>query len=281
MPQLPRRVAIRGGTRIPFARANSAYAEASNQDMLTAVFKALVDRFDLRNQALGEVAAGGGIKASGAWNLAGETPPGSGLHPETPAYDLQRACGTSLSAIIQLGYRIALGEIECAIGGGVDSASDVPLAYSKPMRNIFLKAFKARTLGEKLRAWSDFKFKYLAPMPPSTGEPRTGLSMGQHCEEMAKEWGISRVDQDALAFASHQNAAAAWKAGFFSDLIVPFKGLEKDNNVRGDTSLERLAQLKTAFDRSAQGTLTAGDNSPLTDRAAGGARRPAGTGPTS
>src|SRR6185503_13934309 len=168
-----RRVAILGGSRIPFARQGSAYAGASNQDMLTAAFRALVDKFNLKNQKIGEVAAGAVIKHSRDWNLARESTLGSGLHPSTPAYDLQRACGTSLSAIVQLGYRIALGEIECAIGGGVDSASDVPLAYSRPMRDIFLKAFKARTFGEKLNAWKNFKFKYLTPMPPSTGEPRT------------------------------------------------------------------------------------------------------------
>jgi acetyl-CoA C-acetyltransferase len=263
-----RRVAIVGGARIPFARAGSAYAEAGNQDMLTAAFKALVDKFGLKNQQLGEVAAGAVIKHSRDWNLAREATLGSGLHPATPAYDLQRACGTSLSAIVQLGYRIALGEIDCAIGGGVDSASDVPLAYGRPMRDIFLKSFKARTFGEKLSAWKNFKPNYLAPMPPSTGEPRTGLSMGQHCEEMAKEWKISRAEQDELALKSHLNADAAWRAGFFNDLVVPYMGLEKDNNVRGDTSPEKLAKLKTAFDRSPAGTLTAGNSSPLTDGAA-------------
>src|SRR4051812_40378832 len=226
MPNLPRRVAILGGTRIPFARQGTAYADASNQEMLTAAFSALVSKFDLKNQPLGEVAAGAVIKHSRDWNLARESTLGSGLHPTTPAYDLQRACGTSLSAIVQLGYRVALGEIECAMGGGVDSASDVPLAYGKKMRDIFLRSFKARTFGEKLKAWQNFKFKYLAPMPPSTGEPRTGLSMGQHCEEMAKEWQISRRDQDELSLKSHLNAAAAWQGGFFKDLVVPFKGLE-------------------------------------------------------
>ena len=265
---LPRRVAILGGARIPFARAGSAYARASNQDMLTAALSALVTKFNLRNERLGEVAAGAVIKHSRDWNLARESTLGSGLHPTTPAYDLQRACGTSLSALAQLGNRIALGEIDCAIAGGTDSASDVPLALSRGMRNIFLKSFRAKSALEKLKAWSDFKFKYLAPMPPSTGEPRTGMSMGEHCEEMAKEWQVSRREQDELALASHKNAAAAWKAGFFDDLVVEFQGLKSDNNVRADTSLEKLAQLRTAFDRSEKGTLTAGNSSPLTDGAA-------------
>jgi acetyl-CoA C-acetyltransferase len=263
-----RRVAILGGSRIPFARQWSAYASASNQDMLTAALKNLVDKYSLKGERVGEVAAGAVIKHSRDWNLARESTLGSGLHPETPAYDLQRACGTSLSAIAQLGHRIALGEIDCAIGGGVDSASDVPLGISKGLQRILLKTARARTFGERMSAWSDFKFKYLKPMPPSVGEPRTGLSMGQHCEEMVKEWGISRQAQDELALASHQNAAAAWQSGFFNDLVVPFNNLERDNNVRGDTSLEKLSKLKTAFDRSPAGTLTAGNSSPLTDGAA-------------
>src|SRR5215212_6447417 len=196
MPQLPRRVSILCGTRIPFPRANSAYADASNQDMLTAVLKCLVEKFDLKNQRIGEVAAGAVIKHSRDWNLARESTFGSGLHPSTPAYDLQRACGTSLSAIVQLGYRIALGEIDCAIAGGADSASDIPLSFSKEMRQIFLHSFRARSFLEKLNAWQKFRIKHLAPMPPSTGEPRTGMSMGQHCEETAKEWNSAREAQD-------------------------------------------------------------------------------------
>lgn len=268
MNSTTRRVAILGGSRIPFARQWSAYAAASNQDLLTAALRSLVDRYSLKGEKLGEVAAGAVIKHSRDWNLARESTLGSGLHPETPAYDLQRACGTSLSAIVQLGHRIALGEIDSAIGGGADSASDVPLAIGKGLQQIFLRTARARTFGERMSTWSSFKFKYLKPMPPSVGEPRTGLSMGQHCEEMVKEWGVSREAQDALALASHKNAAAAWQSGFFSDLVVPFQGLDRDNNVRGDTSMEKLASLRTAFDRSETGTLTAGNSSPLTDGAA-------------
>jgi acetyl-CoA C-acetyltransferase len=263
-----RRVAILGGSRIPFARQWSAYAACSNQDMLTAALKNLVDKYALKGERLGEVAAGAVIKHSRDWNLARESTLGSGLHPETPAYDLQRACGTSLSALAQLGHRIALGEIDSAIGGGVDSASDVPLAFGSAFRKIALASARGRTAMERLKPWLSFKPGYLKPQPPSVGEPRTGLSMGQHCEEMVKEWGISREAQDTLALASHKNAAAAWQAGFFRDLVVPFNGLDKDNNVRGDTSLEKLSKLKTAFDRSEKGTLTAGNSSPLTDGAA-------------
>src|SRR5690349_3323392 len=183
-----RRVAILGGARIPFARAHSAYAAAANQDMLTAAFKALVDKFDLKNQKLGEVAAGAVIKHSRDWNLARESTLGAGLHPTTPAYDLQRACGTSLSAIVQLGYRVALGEIDSAIGGGADSTSDVPLTFSRGLQRILLQVSRGKSFLEKAKALSRLKPGYLKPVPPSVGEPRTGMSMGQHCEEMAKEW---------------------------------------------------------------------------------------------
>jgi acetyl-CoA C-acetyltransferase len=263
-----KRVAILGGARIPFARANTAYAEYDNQDMLTAALKGLVDRFSLKNERIGEVAAGAVIKHSRDWNLARESTLGSGLHPETPAYDLQRACGTSLSAVAQLGARIALGEIDCAIAGGVDSASDIPLAYGPDLQKIVLSSVKGRTFGKRVSPWLDLRPSHLKPWPPSVGEPRTGLSMGQHCEEMAKEWKVTRKEQDELALASHRNAAAAWQSGFFSDLVIDFNGVKADNNVRADTSLEKLSALRTAFDPSPAGTLTAGNSSPLTDGAA-------------
>ena len=268
MNNISRRVAILGGARIPFARANTAYAEASNQDMLTAALKSLVQKFDLKDQKIGEVAAGAVIKHSRDWNLARECTLGSGLHPETPAYDLQRACGTSLSAAAQLAHRIAAGEIDSAIAGGVDSASDIPLSHGKKLQRAVLKLNRARSFGERLATIGSVRIRDLAPMPPSVGEPRTGLSMGQHCEEMAKEWKIGRREQDELALASHHAAAKAWQDGFFKDLVYEFNGLKADNNVRADTSLEKLATLKTAFDRSPAGTLTAGNSSPLTDGAA-------------
>jgi len=263
-----RRVAVLGGARIPFARAHSAYSSATNQDMLTAAFRSLVDKYSLKGEKIGEVAAGAVIKHSRDWNLARESTLGAGLHPTTPAYDLQRACGTSLSAIVQLGYRIALGEIDSAIGGGADSTSDVPLTFSRGLQRILLQASRGKTFLDKAKAFARLKPAYLKPVPPSVGEPRTGMSMGQHCEEMAKEWHVTRLEQDELALKSHLNAAQAWKDGFFDGLVFPFQGLKGDNNVRGDTSLEKLSQLKTAFDRSPAGTLTAGNSSPLTDGAA-------------
>ncbi|HEX9431251.1 MAG TPA: beta-ketoacyl synthase N-terminal-like domain-containing protein, partial [Burkholderiales bacterium] len=235
------KVAIIGGTRIPFARASGAYNEASNQDMLTAALKALVERFHLKGQVVGEVAAGAVIKHSRDWNLARESTLGSGLHPTTPAYDLQRACGTSLSAVAQLANRIDRGEIDCAIAGGADSASDIPLAYSQNLQRTVLALSRGKSWSDKLRTIGDLRPWDLAPTHPGIAEPRTGMSMGQHCEQMAKEWQIGRREQDELALASHKNAAAAWLSGFFSDLVVEFNGLQRDNNVRGDTSLEKLA----------------------------------------
>jgi acetyl-CoA C-acetyltransferase len=268
MPDTPRRVAVLGGTRIPFARANGAYMEASNQEMLTAAMKGLVDKFDLRNRKIGEVAAGAVIKHSRDWNLARECTLGSGLDPATPAYDLQRACGTSLSAVAQLANRVGLGEIDCAIAGGADSASDIPLGYGQNLQRAVLGLARSRSFGEKLSSIGSVRLRDLKPTHPGIAEPRTGLSMGQHCEEMAKEWAIGRREQDELALASHKNAAAAWQAGFFKDLVLEFSGLKTDNNVRGDTSLEKLGSLKTAFDPGPAGTLTAGNSSPLTDGAA-------------
>jgi len=268
MANIPRRVAVLGGARIPFARSGTAHAEASNQDMLTAAFSALVDKFSLKGERIGEVAAGAVIKHSRDWNLAREATLGCGLDPATPAYDLQRACGTSLSAAAQLANRIALGEIDSAIAGGSDSTSDVPLAYGKKLQRAVLKFSRSKDFGEKISTLGHLRPTDLAPMPPSVGEPRTGLSMGEHCEEMAKAWKVSRREQDELALASHRNAAAAWKAGFFDDLVYELNGIKADNNVRGDTSMEKLASLRTAFDRSEAGTLTAGNSSPLTDGAA-------------
>ena len=268
MPTTTRRVAVLGGLRIPFARASGAFMEAGNQDMLTAAMKALIDKYGLQNEKIGEVAAGAVIKHSRDWNLARECTLGSGLDPTTPAYDLQRACGTSLSAVAQLANRIAAGEIDSAIAGGADSASDIPLSYSPGLQRAVLGLARNKSWTGKVATIGHLRPRDLAPKAPGIAEPRTGLSMGQHCEEMAKEWAIGRREQDELALASHRNAAAAWQGGFFDDLVVPFNDLTRDNNVRGDTSLEKLASLKSAFDPSPAGTLTAGNSSPLTDGAA-------------
>jgi acetyl-CoA C-acetyltransferase len=261
-----RRVAIVGGTRIPFARSMGVYAEASNQEMLTAALKGLVERFDLRGQVLGDVGAGAVLKHSRDFNLTRESVLDSGLAPETPAFDLQRACGTSLDTAIVLGLKIATGQIDSAIAAGVDTASDVPIVYPTAYRKLLLRSARGRTLGERLSPWAGFRPSFLKPQLPGVSEPRTGLSMGQHCEKMAQTWQIARVDQDQLALESHQKAAAAWDEGFYDDLVVPFRGLKQDNNIRRDTSLEKLAKLKPSF--SANGTLTAGNSTPMTDGAA-------------
>ncbi len=262
------RVAIVGAVRIPFARGMGAYAHYSNLDMLTATLKGLVERYQLHNQALGEVVAGAVMKHSRDFNLTREAVLSSGLAPETPAYDLQQACGTSLEAALTVGAKIALGQIDCGIAAGVDSASDVPVVYPRPYQQLLLKSARGRNLIEKLSPWLSLRPHHFKPVTPGVAEPRTGLSMGQSCELMAKTWGIQRTDQDALALRSHQHAAAAFDAGFLSDLLVPFGGLKADNHLRRDTNLEKLARLKPVFDTSSSGTLTAGNSTPLTDGAA-------------
>jgi acetyl-CoA C-acetyltransferase len=262
-----RPVAIVGGARIPFARSNTAYVEASNQDMLTAALTALVEKFALKGERVGEVAAGAVIKHSRDWNLTRESAQGSGLHPQTPAYDVQRACGTSLTTTVQVAQRIARGEIDCAIAGGVDTVSDVPIVYGRGYARIALASARAKTLGGRIAPWLKLRPRDFKPAAPTVDEPRTGLSMGEHCELMAKEWGIARAEQDELALASHMKAAAAWREGFYAGEVAPYLGLATDNNVRSDTSLAKLAALKTVYDRSAAGTLTAGNSTPLTDGA--------------
>jgi len=260
-------VAVVGGIRIPFARSNTAYATLGNLDMLTAAFTALVEKFGLRGQTLGEVAAGAVIKHSRDWNLTREAALGAGLHPHTPAYDVQRACGTSLTTTMQVAHRIALGEIDAGIAGGVDTTSDVPVVYSRALNRIVLASARGRSLGGRIAPWLRLRPGDLKPAVPEVVERRTGLSMGEHCELMAKEWRIGRAEQDALAYQSHINAANAWKEGFYADLVAPYGGLTKDNNVRPDTTPEKLAALKPVYDRGPAGTLTAGNSTPLTDGA--------------
>jgi acetyl-CoA C-acetyltransferase len=263
-----RKVAIIGGARIPFARSNTAYATQSNQAMLTAALKAVVDKYQLHGERLGEVAAGAVLKHSRDFNLTRESVLSSGLAPETSAFDVQQACGTGLEAAINIGNKIALGQMESGIAGGVDTTSDAPIAVNDKLRKILLEANRAKTTGQKLAALAKFRPSMLAPSIPTNGEPRTRMSMGQHCELMAQEWGISREDQDQLAFESHQKAANAYAAGFHSDLIVPFAGLERDNNLRENLTLEKLASLGLAFDKkSGKGSLSAGNSTPLTDGA--------------
>ncbi|MEO1420966.1 MAG: acetyl-CoA C-acetyltransferase [Pseudomonadota bacterium] len=262
-----RRVAIVGGTRIPFARSHTAYKNQSNLDMMSATLKALVDKFDLEGKLLGEVALGAVLKHSRDWNLAREATLSSGLAPQTPAFDLQRACGTSLSGCVMVANKIALGQIEAGIGGGCDTVSDPPIVYPDEYRSIMMQAYRARSLGDRIRPWLGLRPRHFKPELPGVGEPRTGLSMGESTEITAKAWSISREEQDALALVSHQRAHQAWESGFYDDLVVAHSGLARDNNIRADSSLEKLAKLRPAFDRSPTGTMTAGNSTPLTDGA--------------
>jgi len=263
-----RHVAIVGGVRIPFARAMGAYAECSNQDMLVGTLRALVERYSLTGERLGDVGAGAVLKHSRDYNLVRESVLSSGLSAETPGFDLQRACGTSLDTAIVIGMKIALGQIDSGIAAGVDTASDAPIGVSEGLRKILLRSSRGRSLGERLRPWLGFRPGHLKPSLPAVVEARTGLSMGQSTELMARTWQIPREAQDALAVDSHRRAAAAYAAGFFADLVVPFQGLQEDNNLRRDTSVEKLAKLKPAFPMNGSGTLTAGNSTPMTDGAA-------------
>ncbi len=262
-----RRVAIIGGNRIPFARSNTAYASASNQDMLTFTLQGLIDRFNLHGERLGEVAAGAVIKHSRDFNLTRESVLSTTLAKETPAYDVQQACGTGLEAAILVANKIALGQIEVGIAGGVDTTSDAPIGVNERMRKILLEANRGKTPGQRVGALTKLRpGMFFKPLLPRNGEPRTGLSMGEHCELMAKRWSIARETQDELACESHRKLADAYTRGFLNDLMTPYKGLARDNNLRADLTLEKLAGLKPVFDRDA-GTLTAGNSTPLTDGA--------------
>jgi acetyl-CoA C-acetyltransferase len=264
-----RPVAVLGGVRIPFCRQNTAYADVGNLGMSVRTLGALVEKFGLHGQVLGEVAMGAVIKHPSDWNLGREAALSSGLSPLTPGITLQRACGTSLDSIITIGNKIATGQIEAGIGGGSDTTSDVPIVYGRKLRRRLLEAARGKTTRDKLAAFKGFHLRELKPEFPGVAEPRTGKSMGDHCEDMAKQWSISRDSQDELAVASHHKLAAAYDRGFFDDLVVSFRGVSRDNILRADTSIEKLATLKPAFDKtSGRGTLTAGNSTPLTDGAA-------------
>ena len=263
----PRKVAVVGANRIPFARSNTAYAKLSNHDMLTATLRGLVDKCRLQGETLGEVVGGAVMKHSRDWNLVRECVLSSGLSAATPAYDIQQACGTGLEAAIVVANKIALGQIDSGIACGSDTTSDVPVAVNRGLQRALMNLNAARTTGARAKAFLRMlNPKFLVPEIPANVEPRTGLSMGQHAERTAKRFGITRVAQDELALASHRNLAKAYDEGFFDDLVMPYQGLKRDNNLRPDTSLEKMAKLPPVFDRT-NGTITAANSSPLTDGA--------------
>ena len=261
-----RRVAVLGGSRIPFARQNGPYANASNQDMFTATLNGLIEKYRLHGERLGEVAAGGVLKHSRDFQLTRECVLGSKLAPETPAYDVQQACGTGLETTILVGNKVALGQIEAGIAGGFDTTSDAPIAVNEHLREVLLEANRATSNAQRLRALAKIRPQYIVPEIPRNAEPRTGLSMGEHQAITTKEWGITREEQDEIALKSHHNLAAAYESGFQDDLVIPFLGLERDHNLRPDTTMEKLAKLKPVFG-GPDGTMTAGNSTPLTDGA--------------
>jgi acetyl-CoA C-acetyltransferase len=262
----PRRVAIVGGNRIPFARSNSVYSHASNQDMLTAALDGLIDRFGLDGERIGEVAGGAVLKHSRDRDLARESVLSTRLAPETPAYDVQQACGTGLETTILVANKIALGQIDSGIACGADTTSDAPIALNEQLRETLLEANRQGSTAGKLRTLTRVRPGHIVPAVPRNEEPRTGLSMGEHCAIMATEWDIGRAEQDELTVASHENLAAAYERGFLDDLLTPYLGLERDQNLRPDSSVEKLAKLKPVFG-GPEGTMTAGNSTPLTDGA--------------
>lgn len=268
MPEL-RKIAIVGSARIPFCRAYTGYAGESNLSMLGTALGGIADKYNLKGEKIDEVMAGAVLAHSRDFNLAREAALDAGFSPRTPGTNIQIACGTSLQAALTLGAKIATGEIDSGIAAGSDTVSDSPIVFGDRFQHRLIELNKAKSLPDKARALSGFSFGELTPVAPSTQEPRTGLSMGQHCELMARQWDIGREEQDRLALRSHQNAAQAYEDGFHDDLIVPCAGIWRDNNLRADTSLEKMAALQPAYDRnSGQGTLTAANSTPLTDGAA-------------
>ncbi|HVV24301.1 MAG TPA: acetyl-CoA C-acetyltransferase [Pseudonocardiaceae bacterium] len=261
-----RRVAVLGGNRIPFARSNSRYAQASNQDMFTAALDGLVSRFGLAGERVGEVVGGAVLKHSRDFNLVRECVLGSRLAADTPAYDVQQACGTGLQSIIAVANKIALGQIDSGIAGGVDTTSDAPLALNEDLRRILVALNSAKSIGARLKLLTRLRPGQIVPDIPRNAEPRTGLSMGEHAAITAREWGIGREEQDELAATSHQRLAAAYDRGFFDDLVTPYLGLTRDQNLRPDSTADKLATLKPVFGGE-DGTMTAGNSTPLTDGA--------------
>jgi len=270
MANTPRKAAIIGGNRIPFARSNGPYAEASNQDMLTAALDGLIARFSLRDERIGEVVAGAVLKHSRDFNLTRECVLGSALAHNTPAYDVQQACDTGIEAAILVANKIKLGQIDCGIAGGVDTTSDAPIEINEDLRRVLLEFNRTKSAAGRLKLLGHLRPGQIVPEIPRNAEPRTGLSMGQHQAITTQRWGVSRDDQDELAARSHQRLAAAYDSGFFDDLVTPYLGLDRDQNLRADSTPEKLAKLRPVFfaDGDKEGaTMTAGNSTPLSDGA--------------
>jgi acetyl-CoA C-acetyltransferase len=268
MQRLLRRVAVIGGMRIPFCRSNTFYADLSNLELMTGALNALVDRYNLKGQHIDEVVGGAIVTHSKDYNLAREAVLGTRLAPSTPGITMMQACGTSLQGALGSAAKIASGEIDCAIAVGSDTTSDAPIVVSKKLAQRLTKASLQKSTLDKLKMFKGFSPAELLPKPPSVAEPRTGLTMGEHCELMAQVWDISRADQDQFALESHKKAADAYRSGYMDDLVTPFEGVFRDNNIREDATLEKLSTLKTAFEKGERGTLTAANSTPLTDGAA-------------
>ncbi len=262
-----KKVAILGGVRTPFVKSMTSYRQVTNKELITETLQQLVKKFEIEGELLGDVVSGSVMLHPFDWNLTREAVLSSGLHPYTPGQNIQRACGTGLESVNLIGLKIATGQIEVGIGAGSDTNSDVPLVGSHDLTQWLMNLKDARSFGDKLKVLASLRPQFIKPMLPAVGEPRTGLSMGQHCELMVKDWGITREEQDRLAYESHINASNAYEAGFFDDLVFEYVKIKKDGITRKETTLEKLAKLKPAFDKSDKGTLTAGNSTPMTDGA--------------
>lgn len=263
-----RRIAVIGGSRIPFCRSNTVYSEKTNLDLLSAALQGLLDRFDLHGVKFDELTAGAVTTHSRDWNMAREALQSTTMSPLTPGTTMQQACVTSLQGALNIGAKIAAGQIECGIASGTDTTSDFPVTFGKKFAGRMARANRARSFKQRLKAFKGFSPSELMPVVPANGEPRTGLSMGQHCDRMAREWKVSRADQDQLALESHLNAAQAWDEGFFDDIVIPWSGVSRDNNIRADSTIEKLSSLRTVFSTGGEATMTAANSTPLTDGAA-------------
>ena len=270
MSQPGRRVAIVDGCRTPFAKAGTAFREISAVELGKVSVRELISRADLDVNEIDHVVYGTVIQSVQEPNIAREVTLGSGIPATVPSFTVGRACASSNQAITSAAEQIALGMADVVIAGGAESLTDVPILFSDEMRDALVAASKARSLGDRLKAFASVRPRHLAPITPAIAEPTTGLTMGQSAEKMAQENGISREEQDRWALRSHQLAWAATEDGRLTREIAPVYvdgvPVTRDNGIRGDTSLEKLAQLKPAFDRQ-YGTVTAGNASPLTDGA--------------
>jgi acetyl-CoA acetyltransferase family protein len=261
------RVAVIGGTRTPFAKAGTAFKRHSALDLAVHAVNGLMEKQELDPQAVDELVFGILLVDPRIPHLAREVVLASRLPAKVRALTITDNCITSLSGAALIADSILAGRAEVGIAGGVESLSNMPLLFNRRASRIFLDGASAKSLSQKMKLYLKLRPRDLTPKLPGIREPSTGLSMGEHCELMVKEWQIPRREQDQIAYRSHMNAHAATQDGRLRAEIHPLDGVDHDLLVRPATSIERLAKLAPVFDLSPAGTITAGNSSPLTDGA--------------